>query len=120
MGVSRWYEIVTATQHYIVIRLKSKIPPLSIFLWFTQGAIFRSRQVLEIFIIVKLRLDFQITGPSIRRMLVHGDYVRTAHNCENILKQKQVYGLITSFFNVWPVRLIQLHNLSSLVEQLRL
>ena len=90
MGVARWDTILEAAQHYIVIRLKSKIPPLSTVLGFNQGEMFRSCQVLEVVIIVKIRLNFQIKGPYIRRMLVFGDYVRTAHDCDNILKQDQV------------------------------
>ena len=88
MGVARWDTILEAAQHYIVIRLKSKIPPLSIVLGFNQGEMFRSCQVLEVVIIVKIRLDFQITCPSILIMLVLGNAYKTTPDGADMLNQK--------------------------------
>ena len=78
--------IFEALRFYITIRLYSNITPLTILLGFAQGVIFQSCQVLEEGIILRMRLDFQITGPSILVMLVLGDAVRTTPYCANMMK----------------------------------
>ena len=75
MGVVRLAEIVEAMLNYIIIHFKSKITPLAIELELSQGIICRSFQVLEVGIISKNILDFQISGPSVLIMLVLGNDV---------------------------------------------
>ena len=83
-------KIVEATCHYIILPLKSKTPDLAKVLGFYQGAMSRSYQVLKVIIIVKMRLDFQITVPSFFRMLVLGYDVRITSECDNVLNEQYV------------------------------
>ena len=74
--------------HYIIICLKRNIPPIITVIGFDKGSVRQSYQVLEVGVILKMRLNFQIIGPSIIRTLVPVDGVRTTTECSTILNQK--------------------------------